>query len=184
MIWPVGCNRACVIKSGHIGSWWPPTLTLSDIIKDIFVTFNARERKRNLNGYDAWYDASNQAPEFPLFLVSYLVISSAVWSSKSTNWKVVYDNFGARSRHLGHTLVNTSHSTPWEVITYPCLIYLLLKPKSTLIPILFILISWRLKPFVYFKQGCVILSKFYVHTHKWFLLANEVTDYLLYLYSN
>ena len=36
-----------------------------------------------------------------------------------------------RSRYLRHGLVIASHSILWDVITYPCLRYLLLVPKSS-----------------------------------------------------
>ena len=30
----------------------------------------------------------------------------------------MYVNFGAKSKYLGHALVITPHSSPWDVITY------------------------------------------------------------------
>ena len=41
-----------------------------------------------------------------------------------------YEDFGARSRYLRQGKVITSHSLLWDVITYTCLRYLLLAPKS------------------------------------------------------
>ena len=42
-----------------------------------------------------------------------------------------YEDFGAKSRYLRQGSVIKSHSKLWDVITYPCLRYLLLTPKSS-----------------------------------------------------
>ena len=42
----------------------------------------------------------------------------------------LYEEFCARNRYLGHGKVITSHRILWDVITYPCPIYLLLVQNS------------------------------------------------------
>ena len=43
----------------------------------------------------------------------------------------LYEDFGARSRYLRQGYVIASHRILWDAITYPCLRYLLLAPKSS-----------------------------------------------------
>ena len=43
----------------------------------------------------------------------------------------IYDNFGTRSRYLGHGLVIASHSIVSDAVTYTCPIYLLLAHRSS-----------------------------------------------------
>ena len=45
----------------------------------------------------------------------------------------LFEDFGAKSMYLRQGYVITSHSLLWDVITYPCLSYLLLAPKSSFI---------------------------------------------------
>ena len=47
---------------------------------------------------------------------------------------ISYEDFVARSRYLNQGYVITSHGKMWDVITYPCLRYLLLATKSSYIP--------------------------------------------------
>ena len=43
---------------------------------------------------------------------------------------LIYEHFGARIMYLGHVWIITSHSTVWDVLSYPIPSYLFLAPKS------------------------------------------------------
>ena len=50
-----------------------------------------------------------------------------------SKWLWWFDDFVVRSRYLRQGKVITSHSKLWDVITYPCLRYLLLATKSSFV---------------------------------------------------
>ena len=55
-----------------------------------------------------------------------------IWVNVSHDSEGKYEDFGARSRHMGPgKVIYTSHSILWGVITYPGPRYLHLVPKST-----------------------------------------------------
>ena len=63
----------------------------------------------------------------------YSVFRREVLSNFQYDWfhAIWYEDFVARSKYLRQGWVITSHSLLWDVITYPCLRYLLLATKST-----------------------------------------------------
>ena len=71
--------------------------------------------------------------------------TSGIYQSLLFSWQIrkTYEDFGIRSRYLRQGLLITSHSKLWDVITYTCLRYLLLTPKSTYVDIC---IHWLQSP--------------------------------------
>ena len=82
-------------------------------------------------------------PQFQQLFMQYLTILDRVimaldCMSTSTPWlrqcaqSERQEDFGARSRYLGHASVITSLYVLWDVITYTCPRYLLLAPRFSL----------------------------------------------------
>ena len=54
----------------------------------------------------------------------------SMWAFHPTLSGRMHENFGAKSRYLGHVQVIASHRILWDAITYTCPRYLHLGPKS------------------------------------------------------
>ena len=63
---------------------------------------------------------------YSLFMIGYCPILRIIQASVR-----IYEDFDARGRYLRQGYVISSHSLLWDVITYPCLRYLLLATKSS-----------------------------------------------------
>ena len=96
-------------------------LSQSPVTRGFDVFFDLRQNKRLSKQSLGWWFETRSTP-FLRHCNGFLFICH--W------W---YEEFGVRSRYLRQGLVITSHNLLWYAITYPCLRFLLMMPKSSYI---------------------------------------------------
>ena len=82
----------------------------------------------NNSTIDVWKMISNSVPQFIAIVdvIIYLWGTGVYWNGNGS-----FEDFGASGSYLRQGQVIASHSILWDAITYPCLRYPLLAPKSS-----------------------------------------------------